>query len=103
MKSKTVERLMNETPEHIKQQVSDYADRVVLVNINERREYIAAMALQGMLANINQSYGKPNVGDIHIQEALRLQQQFINDVATKAVQYSDALIKALREEGGNNE
>jgi hypothetical protein len=65
-----------------------------------KREHIAAMALQGMLANINQSYGKPNVGDIHIQEALRLQQQFINDVATKAVQYSDALIKALKEEGG---
>jgi len=29
MKTKTVERLMNETPEHIKQQVSDYADKVV--------------------------------------------------------------------------
>ena len=29
MKSKTVERLMNETPEHIKQQVSDYADALV--------------------------------------------------------------------------
>jgi len=26
MKTKTVERLMNETPEHIKQQVSEYAD-----------------------------------------------------------------------------
>ena len=32
-----------------------------------KREQIAAMALQGMLANINQSYGKPDVGDIHIQ------------------------------------
>jgi len=29
MKTKTVERLMNETPEHIKQQVSDYTDKVV--------------------------------------------------------------------------
>ena len=29
MKTKTVERLMNETPEHIKQQVSAYADKVV--------------------------------------------------------------------------
>ena len=29
MKTKTVERLMNETPEHIKQQVSDYADNLV--------------------------------------------------------------------------
>ena len=28
MKTKTVERLMNETPEHIKQQVSTYADRI---------------------------------------------------------------------------
>ena len=67
-----------------------------------KREQIAAMALQGMLANINQSYGKPDVGDIHIQAALKRQQEFINNVATKAVQYSDALIKALREEGGNN-
>jgi hypothetical protein len=29
MKTKTVERLMNETPEHIKQQVSEYADNLV--------------------------------------------------------------------------
>lgn len=29
MKTKTVERLINETPEHIKQQVSEYADNVV--------------------------------------------------------------------------
>lgn len=29
MKTKTVERLMNETPEHIKQQVSEYADALV--------------------------------------------------------------------------
>lgn len=32
MKTKTVERLMNETPEHIKQQVSEYADDVVQNN-----------------------------------------------------------------------
>ena len=32
MKTKTVERLMNETPEHIKQQVSEYADEVVQNN-----------------------------------------------------------------------
>jgi hypothetical protein len=29
MKTKTVERLMNETPEHVKQQVSEYADNIV--------------------------------------------------------------------------
>jgi hypothetical protein len=29
MKTKTVERLINETPEHIKQQVSEYADNIV--------------------------------------------------------------------------
>jgi hypothetical protein len=32
MKTKTVERLMNETPEHVKQQVSEYADDVVQNN-----------------------------------------------------------------------
>ena len=32
MKTKIVERLMNETPEHIKQQVSEYADDVVQNN-----------------------------------------------------------------------
>ena len=32
MKTKIVERLMNETPEHIKQQVSTYADRVAQNN-----------------------------------------------------------------------
>ena len=32
MKTKTVERLMNETPEHTKQQVSTYADRVAKNN-----------------------------------------------------------------------
>ena len=38
MKSKTVERLMNETPEHIKQQVSDYADRVVRLKVRAEAE-----------------------------------------------------------------
>jgi hypothetical protein len=36
MKTKTVERLMNETPEHIKQQVSEYADDVVQNNASMR-------------------------------------------------------------------
>ena len=38
MKSKTVERLINETPEHIKQQVSDYADRVVRLKVRAEAE-----------------------------------------------------------------
>lgn len=38
MKSKTVERLMNETPEHTKQQVSDYADRVVRLKVRAEAE-----------------------------------------------------------------
>jgi hypothetical protein len=36
MKTKTVERLINETPEHIKQQVSEYADDVVQNNTSMR-------------------------------------------------------------------
>ena len=38
MKTKTVERLMNETPEHIKQQVSTYADNLVTVKASTTQE-----------------------------------------------------------------
>jgi hypothetical protein len=38
MKTKTVERLMNETPEHIKQQVSEYADNLVTVKASTIQE-----------------------------------------------------------------
>ncbi len=59
------------------------------------REHFAAMAMQGMLANIHQSYGKPNVNAESMEDSLRREQQFIDDVAIKAVRYSDALLKAL--------
>ena len=36
MKTKIVERLINETPEHVKQQVSEYADDVVQNNASMR-------------------------------------------------------------------
>ena len=38
MKTKTVERLMNETPEHTKQQVSTYADNLVTVKASTTQE-----------------------------------------------------------------
>jgi hypothetical protein len=38
MKTKTVERLINETPEHIKQQVSGYADNLVTVKASTTQE-----------------------------------------------------------------
>ena len=59
------------------------------------REHFAAMAMQGMLANIDQSYGKPNVNQESMENTLRKEQQFIDDVAIKAVRYSDALLRAL--------
>lgn len=59
------------------------------------REHFAAMAMQGMLANIDQSYGKPNVNQSSMEDSLRREQQFIDDVAIKAVRYSDALLRAL--------
>lgn len=59
------------------------------------REYFAAVAMQGMLAKIQQSYGLPNVNKESMEERLKTEQQFIDDVATKAVRYSDALISAL--------
>ena len=39
MKTKTVERLMNETPEHTKQQVSDYADRIMNVGAEAEKAW----------------------------------------------------------------
>ena len=35
MKTKTVRRLMAETPEHVKQEISDYADNLVKKNMSE--------------------------------------------------------------------
>jgi hypothetical protein len=51
MKTKTVERLINETPEHVKQQVSEYADNVVQNNasmcIYALPNYVGAYCLGG--------------------------------------------------------
>lgn len=65
-----------------------------------KREYFAAIAMQGMLSNINQSYGEPNVNEKAMEDALKREQQFIDNVAIKAVRYSDALINALNKENG---
>lgn len=63
-----------------------------------KREYFAAMAMQGMLANINQSIGKPNVNEKSLEESLKRQNEFIEEVAAKSIQYSDALIKQLNKQ-----
>ena len=50
MKTKTVERLINETPEHIKQQVSEYADNVVQNNASfvfKPSKYVGCYCLGG--------------------------------------------------------
>jgi hypothetical protein len=50
MKTKTVERLINETPEHIKQQVSEYADNVVQNNASfvfKPSKYVGMYCLGG--------------------------------------------------------
>ena len=60
-----------------------------------KREYFAAMAMQGCLANITQGYGKPNVNELAMDERLKTEQEFIDDVAIKSIRYSDALLKAL--------
>ena len=60
-----------------------------------KREYFAGLAMNGMLSNIVQSYGKPNVNQESMENTLRNEQQFIDDVAIKAVRYSDALLRAL--------
>ena len=62
-----------------------------------KREYFAALAMQGLLSNINQSFGKPNVNEASIKDELKREQELINNVAIKAVRYSDALIKKLNE------
>ena len=60
-----------------------------------KREYFAAIAMQGCLANINQGYGKPHVNEASMEDSLKREQEFIDDVAIKAVRYSDALLRAL--------
>lgn len=60
-----------------------------------KREYFAVIAMQGCLANIVQGYGLPNVAKESIERALKEQQEFIDNVAIKAVRYSEALLKAL--------
>lgn len=37
----------------------------------DKREYFAAMAMQGMLANITQGYGVPNVNEKAMKGALK--------------------------------
>lgn len=61
----------------------------------DKREYFAAMAMQGMLANITQDYGVPNVNEKAMEGALKREKAFIEDVAEKSIQYADALIKKL--------
>lgn len=61
----------------------------------DKREYFAAMAMQGMLANITQDYGVPNVNEKAMEAALNREKEFIEDVALKSIQYADALIKKL--------
>ena len=61
----------------------------------DKREYFSIMAMQGMLANINQSYGVPNVNEKAMEGALKREKEFIEDVAKKSIQYADALIKEL--------
>lgn len=62
----------------------------------EKREYFSIMAMQGMLANINQSFGKPDVNEESMEVALERQKKFIENVAAKSIQYADALIKELK-------
>lgn len=59
-----------------------------------KREYFAGLAMQGMLANIDQSYSEPFL-EAHRELYFKKQQQLINDVAIKSVEYSDALLKEL--------
>lgn len=75
------------------------ADGVPELNTNPKaltkREYFAAIAMQGCLSNITQSYGKPNVNEASMQDSIKREYEFINDVAQKSVMYADALINAL--------
>ena len=65
MKTKTVERLINETPEHIKQQVSEYADNVVQNNASMRTftvpKYVGMYCLEGKNGLCISFEKKPNL------------------------------------------
>ena len=60
-----------------------------------KREYFAAMSMQGMLANITQDYAIPNVNEKAMEAALKREKEFIEAVAEKSIKYADALIKKL--------
>jgi len=61
----------------------------------DKREYFSIMAMQGMLANITQDYGIPNVNEKAMEEALKREKEFIEAVAEKSIKYADALIKKI--------
>lgn len=67
-----------------------------------KREHFAVLAMQGMLANITQGYGKPNVNEASMEDSLKREEQFISDVAIKSVKYADALLKALESPNPDN-
>ena len=64
MKTKIVERLLNETPEHVKQQVSEYADDVVQNNssmcISAIPNYVGMYCLGGEIGLCICFKTKPN-------------------------------------------
>jgi hypothetical protein len=74
MKTKIVERLMNETPEHIKQQVSEYADNLV-----SNKTQTAVDWLFNQMSNVAAGYvTEMNSGEILTHAKQMEKEQIIN-------------------------
>lgn len=63
-----------------------------------KREYFAGLAMQGLLATIKHSFGTPNVNEKSMENALQRHKEFIEDVITESIKYTDELLKQLENE-----
>lgn len=63
-----------------------------------KREYFAAMAMQGMLAKSSQCVSRdPDVNKESMEDCKQKRRDWIKDVADSSVIFADALLKALEE------
>jgi len=63
-----------------------------------KRFYAACAAMQGMLANVNQSFGVPNVNPESMESALESQTKLNADIVTRAYEFADELLTKEQEE-----
>lgn len=58
-----------------------------------KRFYAACAAMQGILTNVNQSFGTPNVNDESMQDAIERQKRLNSNIAKRCYEFADELLK----------